>query len=230
MNAQIFTISPRRTRGRPRADPQDDQWFGIDDARERKRRQDRLAQRARSKHGRDVRPKAWARLIVARREAQVRREVGLLHRGQQLPNQTTSYGAITFEPSTEEIAPDYLLLTLAAPLLYAALVGHGDILGLKRAECHQLVKSLRANAEVPASLQPTPLQLTTPHLPWIDRFPFPRMRDNMIILRDVINLDPFCGELFSGNSFYLEHGKPSWDPKNWRIDSEFSTKWGFLLY
>ncbi|KAM0288933.1 hypothetical protein ACHAO9_006441 [Fusarium lateritium] len=36
------------------------------------------------------------------------------------------------------------------------------------------------NPNIPAALVPTPLQLTRYHFPWINIFPFPRMRDNLI--------------------------------------------------
>ena len=36
-------------------------------------------------------------------------------------------------------------------------------------------------AVVPSSLAPTSMQLTTRHHPWLDLFPFPRIRDNLLI-------------------------------------------------
>ncbi|KAJ5632712.1 hypothetical protein N7490_009051 [Penicillium lividum] len=36
------------------------------------------------------------------------------------------------------------------------------------------------NIEMPLSLRPTKIQRTVPHHPWLDFFPLPRMRDNLI--------------------------------------------------
>src|ERR1700742_286296 len=91
-------------------------------------------------------------------------------------------------------------------------------------------KSCPVGPDIPESLRPTELQLTVVHPRWIDRFPFPKMRDNMITLMGIINEEEFLADLFCFTSFTLDAGAASWDPKAWRIGKEFSAKWGYLFY
>ncbi|OAP60783.1 hypothetical protein AYL99_05785 [Fonsecaea erecta] len=91
-------------------------------------------------------------------------------------------------------------------------------------------KSNPAGPNIPVSLRPTALQLTVNHPSWIDRFPFPKMRDNMITLMSIIDEEEFVADLFTLTSFTLESGAPSWDPRAWKIGKEFSAKWGYLFY
>lgn len=85
------------------------------------------------------------------------------------------------------------------------------------------------NQVLPDALQPTPLQLVVPHRLWIDRFPFVRLRDNMILLNSLLDLDAFCGDLFNTASLTLRPSAPSWDPRSWVLGEEFAAKWGYLF-
>ena len=91
-------------------------------------------------------------------------------------------------------------------------------------------KSRQVGPEIPDSLRPTELQLTVVHPRWIDRFPFPKMRDNMITLLGIIDEEEFMADLFCFTSFTLDTGAASWDPKAWKIGKEFAAKWGYLFY
>ncbi|KAK9849988.1 uncharacterized protein MYU51_012739 [Penicillium brevicompactum] len=48
---------------------------------------------------------------------------------------------------------------------------------------------------IPASLQPTELQQKQPHHPWLDFFPFGRLRDNLIRHEDTMDDSQFCRDL-----------------------------------
>ncbi|MCJ1401499.1 hypothetical protein MMC11_004713 [Xylographa trunciseda] len=56
---------------------------------------------------------------------------------------------------------------------------------------------------IPPPLRPTPLQLSTPHLPWIDIFPHPVVRDNLIRAGSAIDNHDMCldivGEVCGGS-------------------------------
>ena len=45
---------------------------------------------------------------------------------------------------------------------------------------------------IPPALRPTPLQLSTPHLPWIDIFPHPVVRDNLIRAGSAVDDHDVC--------------------------------------
>lgn len=89
----------------------------------------------------------------------------------------------------------------------------------------------------PENLFPTTKQLTVRHHPWLDLFPFPRMRDNMIEATDsgVFDDDTLCYDIvYTGDGFEVE--KPalivwgeSWDVWGWEASVAFLRKWGWLV-
>ncbi|KAL4970495.1 bZIP transcription factor [Aspergillus stella-maris] len=87
---------------------------------------------------------------------------------------------------------------------------------------------------IPSCLKPTPLQLSTPHHPWVDIFPFPGMRDNLIRAGDSLDDDEFCHDITGfwdtrrSNATLLVWGSP-WDASNWEVTEEFVHKWGWLM-
>jgi hypothetical protein len=113
--------------------------------------------------------------------------------------------------------------------VWAALFENGAMMGLPCSTCVPS-RSVPVGEEIPESLQPTELQLTTIHPRWIDRFPFPRMRDNMITVMSLIDEDEFLRDLFCMTSFTIRPGAAPGDPTAWKIGKEFSTKWGYLFY
>ena len=112
--------------------------------------------------------------------------------------------------------------------LIVALGVCGSLLGLV---CGQIIlRSSRQPPSVPDILHPTPLQLTTPHYSWIDRWPFPRMRDNLILLAHTINIEELFKDSFEMETFTVKEGGLPWDPTAWRMSPEFRVKWGYLFY
>lgn len=112
--------------------------------------------------------------------------------------------------------------------VYTALYFNGVILGIP-CSFTAASKSSPAGPRIPLSLRPIPLQLDTVHYELIDRFPFPRMRYNMIALFDHYSIEDFVGDLFMTSTFMIKPGGESWDPGAWRIDADFKAKWRFLL-
>ncbi|KAF7179578.1 hypothetical protein CNMCM7691_008626 [Aspergillus felis] len=79
-----------------------------------------------------------------------------------------------------------------------------------------------ARERIPPSLRPTPIQLQVPHHPWLDFFPFPRMRHLLILAGDSFDDDDLCHDLMAfwdtrNTAATLLVWGDSWDPKNWEV-------------
>ncbi|GLB02475.1 hypothetical protein AtubIFM57258_003826 [Aspergillus tubingensis] len=87
---------------------------------------------------------------------------------------------------------------------------------------------------LPSSLRPTQLQHSQPHHPWLDFFPFARLRDNLIQNENDMDDSQFCRDLMGfwtmpqENTCVFVWGDP-WNPMNWEITESFLRKWGWLL-
>ena len=125
--------------------------------------------------------------------------------------------------------PKIVVAAEIPPTVYGALMNNGAMMGIT---CSSIMpsKSAKVGAEIPEALQPTALQLTTIHHRWIDRFPFPTMRDNFITLSGIIDEEEFLRDLFSMESFAITPGKAGSDPSGWSISKNFAKKWGYLFY
>ncbi|KAL4911032.1 hypothetical protein BDW74DRAFT_142300 [Aspergillus multicolor] len=86
---------------------------------------------------------------------------------------------------------------------------------------------------IPLSLRPTKLQSSTIHHPWLDFFPFPRIRDNLIMAGDFDDhplcldimgfwnvTDEACGLLVWGEAH---------DPANWEVSENFLRRWPWVV-
>ncbi|EXJ68553.1 uncharacterized protein A1O5_08346 [Cladophialophora psammophila CBS 110553] len=126
---------------------------------------------------------------------------------------------------------DHHFLSWPAWAIYSTLGQHGEMQGTSCSDCWEEAKSPLEYLALPDSLRPSPLQLAMPHQRWIDRFPFPRLRDNMILLSGLIDLNEFVRDLFGMASLILrrEVHRATWDPEAWAMGAEFSSKWGYLF-
>jgi hypothetical protein len=90
--------------------------------------------------------------------------------------------------------------------------------------------------EWPVNLRPTQLQRSIQHHPWIDVFPWPKFRDNLLQAfehPDLCDEDELCRDVVEygdlNNKPVLLVWGDAWDPHNWEVTSDFLTKWGWLL-
>lgn len=90
------------------------------------------------------------------------------------------------------------------------------------------------NSDIPLTLRPTKVQRTVPHHPWLDFFPLPNMRDNLIRAGDDWDDEALCHDLMgfwnssSGNAGLLVWGEP-WDVRNWELTEAFLKKWQWVV-
>lgn len=87
----------------------------------------------------------------------------------------------------------------------------------------------------PPSLQPTILQLSVSHHPWVDILPIAGIRDN-ILLRDEALYDKaeLCRDLRGFQQVTHGHGgmktwKDPWDPDGWEFSEAFAIKWPWVI-
>ncbi|KAH9227989.1 hypothetical protein K456DRAFT_1926698 [Colletotrichum gloeosporioides 23] len=89
---------------------------------------------------------------------------------------------------------------------------------------------------VPDGLRPTALQTTIQHHPWIDLFPIPVMRDNILrgIEAGIINKEELCGDMMRVEDAddavapFAVWGE-AWDVRGWEISPAFLKKWVWLV-
>jgi hypothetical protein len=86
----------------------------------------------------------------------------------------------------------------------------------------------------PPNLRPTSLQRTILHHPWLDLFPIPAMRDNILRAGDSFDDTQLCMDLVefwnspSERSGLIVWGDP-WDLRNWEVSEEFLSKWAWVI-
>lgn len=88
---------------------------------------------------------------------------------------------------------------------------------------------------LPSTLRPTSLQRTQIHHTWIDLFPLPVMRDNLLRAGDAWDDEDLCTDLMgfwegsgTGPAGLMLWGEPS-NPFNWEVTEGFLKKWGWIV-
>lgn len=88
--------------------------------------------------------------------------------------------------------------------------------------------------DIPSYLKPTETQLTVMHHPWLDLFPLPRLRDNLVNAGDDWDDEALCLDMIgqggapSGKGGIILWGEP-WDPRNWELTEAFVKKWRWVF-
>ncbi|KOC17580.1 hypothetical protein AFLA70_149g002190 [Aspergillus flavus AF70] len=86
----------------------------------------------------------------------------------------------------------------------------------------------------PSSLQPTIVQRTVPHHPWLDLLPIAEMRDNLILAEDSYDETRLCldmkghGSVNTGQTGIIVWSDP-WDPSGWEVTESFARSWAWVL-
>ncbi|KAJ5504757.1 hypothetical protein N7463_007631 [Penicillium fimorum] len=89
-------------------------------------------------------------------------------------------------------------------------------------------------SSLPPSLQPTMIQRSIPHHPWLDLLPVPQMRDNLIRAGDFEEETQLCLDMKgSGNEYSERTGiivwSDPWDPAGWEVTGSFARSWGWVI-
>ncbi|OJJ97237.1 hypothetical protein ASPACDRAFT_8880, partial [Aspergillus aculeatus ATCC 16872] len=85
--------------------------------------------------------------------------------------------------------------------------------------------------QLPPALEPTAIQRRVPHHPWLDLFPFPHLRDALILAQDCIDEDQLCHDMCGRDleaTGILVWTDP-WDPMGWEVTEAFLSVWGWTV-
>lgn len=136
-----------------------------------------------------------------------------------------------------------LLLDLIQLNFTRALMENIRILGLESDQLHDDAISPFNTAgpwqddslhTLPIYLQPTVIQRSIPHHPWLDLLPVPQMRDNLILAGEFEEETQLCldmkgsGSTRLGKSGIIVWSDP-WDPAGWEVTEPFARSWGWVI-
>ncbi|KAK5093987.1 hypothetical protein LTS08_008771 [Lithohypha guttulata] len=80
----------------------------------------------------------------------------------------------------------------------------------------------------PPMLSPTPLQLRTPHHPYLDVIAPPRLRDNILMARLTDEEEEIVCYAIHSDSFTV-WGEQPWNAMGWEMSQSFTNDWAWLL-
>ncbi|KAE9370668.1 hypothetical protein N431DRAFT_379282 [Stipitochalara longipes BDJ] len=132
------------------------------------------------------------------------------------------------------------LLTLIPFNMYRGIISNAHVLGydLEKMSPEDTIsrfcnQAAEGDWQCPPSLRPTLVQLRVPHHPWLDLFPIPQMRDNMILAGSSLNEEELCVHLVGFTAKKAGPGVAiwgeAWDPACWEVTESFFQHWRWLL-
>ncbi|KAH6989030.1 hypothetical protein BKA56DRAFT_574970 [Ilyonectria sp. MPI-CAGE-AT-0026] len=254
-----------------------DDWTGVTSAQERRKRQNRLHQRAHRKK-RHLKAFQTANEDTAKSSAETTdvahlNPLSLQLAGAQGPRSTWPVSKLDHPPIFLQVIEcmgrsqqvldffqrAYLHWSLNTPIprelptlsrlnAFSALIRNASILQipvecLETDDCSSpfaLHESMRHSEplEFPVHLCPTALQRTVAHHAWLDLFPFPDLRNNILqgIEAGKYSEDQLCDELCcdlmnldAKSTAPVMIWGDSWDARGWEFSADFFEKWSLLL-
>ncbi|KAL2820136.1 hypothetical protein BDW59DRAFT_174595 [Aspergillus cavernicola] len=204
-----------------------DDWRGITDRCERRRRQNRVNQRTYMGDVVAVVSQWPTRDIDDRTKHQILR----------LLSSAAYQRYLSADPAVDQ------LLSLTRANVYRAFLTNIALLGLpvdglcerKILSPFNLVGPIQSFMEtLPKALHPTATQRSLQHHPWVDFFPHAQIRDNLIRAQNRYDKHQFCLDILgfwdpgSPENMLLVWGEP-YDPANWEVTESFIKKWGWVI-
>ncbi|KAJ5977852.1 hypothetical protein N7501_001194 [Penicillium viridicatum] len=206
---------------------QDCDWSGISDPKVRRKLQNRLNQRTHRKRKLDQSGQVTEGGLSAPKTGNKTKRPKRWLSAEEAENLLEKFSISSFDSYAQgSPAVDHLII-LTKLNVYRAFIQNLSILGITP---HQQIN----DTKLPASLRPTQIQCEIPHNPWLDFFPFRRMRDNLISARDELDDGQLCVDIMAfwdistKSCSLLVWGEPS-DPKSWEITEEFLKKWPWVM-
>lgn len=133
------------------------------------------------------------------------------------------------------------LLTLIQFNVFRALLSNTTTMGWSLAwlECGDPISpwnTIPQHSEpvCPQALRPTPVQRAIEHHPWIDLWPIPKMRDNLLLAGESYDEDELCNDLIEFCDVTQEQTglivwSEPWNPAGWEVSETFLRKWGWVV-
>ncbi|KAH6884904.1 hypothetical protein B0T10DRAFT_550783 [Thelonectria olida] len=198
---QTFRLVPMRDEKRG----EKDEWAGLSDAKERRKRQNRINQRAKRqrqrldearKHEASLRPAEHVDSVTSsnpptqlRSHAMAGSVVAEHHAYFPLTRDSQLLHVISFNVSRAILTNYFIICSI--PLLTSRFC---DVRRVFSLPSPQETASLpdpgtAVFATLPPCLMPTQIQQQVPHAGWVDLFPSPQMRDNLILALEKYDID-----------------------------------------
>ncbi|KAK1962654.1 hypothetical protein LY78DRAFT_586240 [Colletotrichum sublineola] len=211
---------------------QDDDWSGLRDITERRRRQNRLNVRAHRK--RKALEACQKREDSASTIGESSREIKS-KLAKRLPSHLQD-PSLWFPLYRDHLIPLIYYNVFRATITNIHILSLNSLLTSScTPEQHQAIL-FPPPSTIPPTLLPTRLQRMTPHESWIDILPSGTMRDNAIKFRANYDQHDLCSDLVGCQENDTCLGQPGiivwsdpWHPDGWEVTEKFVDKWGFLL-